>query len=97
MPISRSFQIHMNWKIANEASAGTDRGSTRREEHGEVAGPIDACRLDHLLRQREMKFLRMKMQNGSPKHVCAIQTAATVLLRWRYGKDRHVFRCGPHR
>ena len=34
----------------------------------------------------DMKFLRMKMQNGRPKHMWATQTAATLLLRWRYGK-----------
>ena len=27
-PISRSFQMNMNWKIASEASAGTESGST---------------------------------------------------------------------
>ena len=26
------------------------------------------------------------MQNGRPKQMCATQTAATLLLRWRYGK-----------
>ena len=30
-PISRSFQMNMNWKIASDASAGTDSGSTRRK------------------------------------------------------------------
>ena len=29
-PISRSFQINMNWKIASDASAGTESGSTKR-------------------------------------------------------------------
>ena len=34
----------------------------------------------------DMKFLRMKMQNGRPKQMWATQTAATLLLRCRYGK-----------
>ena len=29
----------------------------------------------------DMKLLMMKMQNGRPKQMCAIQTAATLLLR----------------
>ena len=29
---SRSFQTHMNWKIANAASAGTDSGTIRRQK-----------------------------------------------------------------
>ena len=34
----------------------------------------------------ETKFFRMKMQNGMPKHVCAIQMGTTELLRFRSGK-----------
>ena len=34
----------------------------------------------------ETKFLRMKMQNGMPKQVCAIQMGTTELLRLRSGK-----------
>ena len=29
---SRSFQVHRNWKIANEASAGTDIGTMSRQK-----------------------------------------------------------------
>ena len=28
----RSFQTHRNWKIANAASAGTDRGTMSRQK-----------------------------------------------------------------
>ena len=34
----------------------------------------------------DTKFFRMKMQNGMPKQVCAIQMGTTELLRFRSGK-----------
>ena len=71
--ISRSFQTQRNWKIANEASAGTDRGTTMRRKMARFDAPsIRAASIRSFGRVMK-KFLKRKTASGSPKAVCASQ------------------------
>ena len=51
MATSRSFHTHRNWKIANEASAGSDSGSTILMKMSKSLAPSMRAEFHHLARQ----------------------------------------------
>ena len=70
----KSFQIHMNWKIASAAIAGTDSGTISRQKIVMCPAPSTRAASMMSLGSDDTKFLRMKMQNGMPKHTWANHT-----------------------
>ena len=71
--ISRSFQTQRNWKIANDASAGTDSGMTIRRKIAKSEAPsIRAASIRSFGRVMK-KLRRRKIASGRPKAVCASQ------------------------
>ena len=47
---SRSFQVQMNWKMANDAAAAMPSGDHDAAEQRPLARPVDPARLDQGLR-----------------------------------------------
>ena len=71
--VSRSFHTQRNWKIPNDASAGTESGRTMLRKIFQFDAPSTRA-ASIRSRGSVMKKLRSrKTQNGSAKTVCAIQ------------------------
>ena len=71
---SRSFQTHRNWKMANEAITGTDKGSTRRVNV--VKGEAPSTYADSITSpgSEDMYPNNKNIARGRPNPVCANQT-----------------------
>jgi len=59
--------------MANEASAGTDNGSTMRTKIVMCEAPSTRAASITSLGSEPMKFFSRKMASGMPKMACAIQ------------------------
>src|SRR5487761_146066 len=73
--VSRSFHTHMNWKVASEASAGTESGMTIVQNVRKDEAPSIWADSIRSLGRDTKKLRSRKTANGKPKAVCAIQTA----------------------
>src|SRR4051812_30727060 len=71
--ISRSFQTQRNWKIAKDASAGTESGSTTRKKMRKLEAPSTRAASIRSRGSVMKKFLNRKMQKGRAKAQCASQ------------------------
>src|SRR5579884_2177319 len=75
---SRSFQTHINWKMASDASAGTDRGKMMIQNVRQVEAPSICADSMRSLGNAAKKLRSRKTAKGKPKAVCAIHTAKYV-------------------
>ena len=71
---SRSFQTQMNWKIANDASAGVASGSTIRKKIWPVRRAVDLAASMTSAGISEMKLCSRKIASGRPNIACASQS-----------------------
>ena len=71
---SRSFHTQRNWKIANDASAGTASGSTMRKKICPWLAPSTRAASITSPGISEMKLCSRKIASGRAKIVCAIQS-----------------------
>ena len=78
---SRSFQTQRNWKMPKAASAGRQQRQHDREEDPDVAGAVDACRLDELARAPAHEVVQEEDASGSAKMECESQTVQNVPAR----------------
>src|SRR5215472_8247383 len=89
---SRSFQTHINWKMASEASAGTDRGKTMVQNTRQVEAPSMYADSIKSLGSAAKKLRSRKTAKGRPKAVCAIQIATYVPVN---PMDENRLKTGP--
>ena len=65
--ISRSFQTQRNWKMANDASAGTDSGMTTRLKTRELGRAVHPRGLDQVSRQRDEEVAEQEDRERQPE------------------------------
>ena len=76
--ISRSFQTQRNWKIPNEAIAGTESGITIRRKTARFEAPSMRAASMRSFGSVMKKFRNRKIASGNPNAVCASQMPANA-------------------
>ena len=76
---SRSFHTQMNWKIANEAIAGIDSGSTMRRKIRRWLAPSTRAASISDSGSWEMKLCSRNTASGIENIVCETQISASAV------------------
>ena len=64
---SRSFHVQRNWKIASEAIAGQAERQDQPHEDRDLAGAVDAGRLEDVLRQPDEEVPQQEDRERQPE------------------------------
>ena len=95
-PTSRSFHTQRNWKIANDAIAGVDSGSTIERKIRKWLAPSTRAASIRDCGSWAMKLCSRNMASGSANIVCADPDSASVALQvQRSGTIVNVPMCAP--
>ena len=78
-PTSRSFHTQRNWKIANDAIAGTDSGSTILRKIRKWLAPSTRAASNRSRGSWAMKLCSRKIASGSANIVCAIHSGMKLV------------------
>ena len=85
---SRSFHTQRNWKIANEAIAGVDSGSTIERKIRRWLAPSTRAASISDSGSCAMKLCSRNTASGSENIVCDSQISASCSVEPKLGNDR---------